>query len=92
MRASLLVLFILAAAGALAAQTVGPALVVREGDVGSLRLARVEVEARILGSLSETKMTLTFANPSGRELEGDLYFRCPKAPPSAATPSTSKAR
>ena len=78
MRASLLVLFILAAAGALAAQTVGPALVVREGDVGSLRLARVEVEARILGSLSETKMTLTFANPSGRELEGDLYFPLPE--------------
>jgi hypothetical protein len=78
MRGSLLVLFIMAAAGALAAQTVGPALVVREGDVGALRLARVEVEARILGSLSETKMTLTFANPSGRELEGDLYFPLPE--------------
>jgi len=78
MRASFLVLFILAAAGALAAQTVGPALVVREGDVGALRLARVEVEARILGSLSETKMTLVFANPRDRDLEGDLYFPLPE--------------
>ncbi|MCX5682752.1 MAG: VIT domain-containing protein, partial [Planctomycetota bacterium] len=78
MRASLLVLLILAAAGSLTAQTAGPSLVVREGDVGSLHLASVQVEARILGPISETKITLIFANPRQRDLEGDLYFPLPE--------------
>jgi hypothetical protein len=76
--AALPLLAVLALAAAAHAQTTGPALVVTENDeVRKLHLAKVEVEARILGDLAQTKMTLVFANPEERELEGDLYFPLP---------------
>ena len=79
MRTPALLLFVLACPALAAAQAVAPALVVREGDAAhSIRLARVDVEVRILGGMAETKMTMTFANPEGRQREGDLYFPLPE--------------
>ncbi|NVN93018.1 MAG: DUF2135 domain-containing protein [Desulfuromonadales bacterium] len=43
-----------------------------------LRLARIETSVRIHGRLAETRMTMTFANPTGRNLAGDLYFPLPE--------------
>ena len=43
-----------------------------------LRLARIETSVRIHGRLAETRMTMTFANPSNRNLAGDLYFPLPE--------------
>lgn len=42
-----------------------------------LGVKRVSVESRIVGSLAETTMTLTFGNPHGRVLAGDLYVPLP---------------
>jgi len=79
MRTPALLLFLLACPALAAAQAVAPALVASDGDAAhSIRLARVDVEARILGGMAETKMTMTFANPLGRQREGDLYFPLPE--------------
>ncbi len=52
-----------------------PALMVRQGDRSQpLEIRRVQIEARVLGHLSETTMTMTFYNPNARVMEGDLYF------------------
>jgi Ca-activated chloride channel homolog len=68
-----------------AAQEVPPALVIRAPDAGSakdprkpLLLTKLDIEARIFGFISETKMTMTFKNPYDRQLEGDLYFPLPE--------------
>jgi len=61
------------------AQPVGPRLVTGGGPAAEpLRLERVAVEARIVGYLAETRMTLTFFNPHDRVLEGELYFPLPE--------------
>jgi len=64
---------------ALSAQTVPPALMVKEGDVSKqLGLTSLRTEVRILGSVAETTTTMTFANTTPRALEGDLYFPLPE--------------
>ena len=56
-----------------------PALLVRLGPkLQPLKLARLKVEARVLGYITRTSMTMTFANPNPRVLEGDLYFPLPE--------------
>ncbi len=75
--AALFLVFMLAAT--LSAQTVPPALMVKTNGVSTpLGLAAVRTEVRIFGSVAETTMTMTFANPTGRVLEGDLYFPLPE--------------
>ncbi len=62
-------------AATLSAQTVPPALMVKQNGVSTpLGLAVVRTEVRIFGSVAETTTTMTFANPTARVLEGDLYF------------------
>ncbi|HLA85461.1 MAG TPA: VIT domain-containing protein, partial [Thermoguttaceae bacterium] len=64
---------------ALSAQTVPPALMVKEGDVSKpLGLAKLEIHVRIFGSVAQTTTTMTFANPTDRPMEGDLYFPLPE--------------
>lgn len=53
-----------------------PALFV-EGTAERVGLERATIEARIVGHLAETRMTLTFGNTSGRRLAGDLYVPLP---------------
>lgn len=61
-----------------AAQLPPPALLVEEkGHASPLRIAKVEVEARIVGFVAETRMTLVFRNDLNRPLAGDLYFPLP---------------
>ena len=79
MRRILPLLVILLSAGLGRAQTVPPALMVKEKDRSEpLRLSRVQTEVRIYGSLAETAMTMTFSNPRDRVLAGDLYFPLPE--------------
>jgi hypothetical protein len=44
----------------------------------SLPIDEVRVEARIVGPVAETRMTLVFANPQDRQLAGDLHFPLPE--------------
>ncbi len=65
-----------------AAQTrvTGPAPTMQVTDVGpakNLEITALDVEARIVGHLAETSMTMTFFNPFGRALAGDLTFPLP---------------
>lgn len=62
------------------AQGAAPTLVVTDpsGRSEHLLIQRVAIDVRIVGYLAETRMTLTFANPQGRDLEGDLYFPLPE--------------
>jgi len=61
------------------AQTAPPALMVKQGEKSlPLAVSRLAVEARIVGYLAETRMTMTFANPHNRALAGDLYFPLPE--------------
>ncbi len=57
-----------------------PILVVDQDTDHPVRLGvqRVEVEARIVGRIAETRMTLTFANTDGRVRAGDLYLPLPR--------------
>ncbi|MBM4372975.1 MAG: hypothetical protein FJ098_15075, partial [Deltaproteobacteria bacterium] len=56
-----------------------PALLVPSGETSKpLLLRRVGVEARILGNVAETRMTLTFGNPLERAVAGDLYVPLPE--------------
>jgi len=72
-------LFVLTAAWSLAAgQQAPPALMVKLRDTSQpLKLTKVDAEVRIFGYLAETKMTMVFANPRNRVLEGELYFPLP---------------
>ena len=63
----------------LSAQTVPPALLVKhEGVSTPLGLTRMQTEVRIFGTVAETTTTMTFANPTPRVMEGDLYFPLPE--------------
>jgi tetratricopeptide (TPR) repeat protein len=74
---TLALLFVLVSA--LPAQTVPPALMVKkEGVSVPLGLSKLRTEVRIIGSVAETTTTMTFANPSARVMEGDLYFPLPE--------------
>ena len=56
-----------------------PALLVQQNDRSEpLGLKAVDVDARIVGHLAETRMTLTFHNPHDRALAGDLYVPLPE--------------
>jgi hypothetical protein len=56
-----------------------PRLVAWEGgQEQALSLTKVAVEARLVGHLAETRMTLTFHNPNRRALAGDLHFPLPE--------------
>ncbi|MCP5049349.1 MAG: hypothetical protein GY940_19420, partial [bacterium] len=48
------------------------------GENKSLILKTLKVEARIHGSIAETRMTMTFFNPYSRVLEGELTFPLPE--------------
>jgi Ca-activated chloride channel family protein len=56
-----------------------PALMVRQNNRSKpLKLTRVSIDARIVGHLAETTMTMTFQNPNASVMEGDLYFPLPE--------------
>ena len=56
-------------------QDVPPVLMVRiDGKSQPLGLSRYEADVRVFGYLAETAVTMTFANPNDRAMEGDLYF------------------
>jgi len=58
---------------------VPPALMVKVKEASEqLGLRTVKVDARIVGHLAETRMTMTFYNPHDRALAGDLYFPLPE--------------
>lgn len=61
-----------------AAQDLPPALMV-EGPNQSrpLAISKVAIDARVLGFVAETRMTLVFHNDLNRPLAGDLYFPLP---------------
>jgi Ca-activated chloride channel family protein len=56
-----------------------PALFIAAPDKPAERLGvtRVEIDARVVGHLGETTMTLTFGNSTARALAGDLYVPLP---------------
>ena len=73
------IVLLLASVPTLSAQTVPPALMVQQdGRSVPLGLAKLQTEVRIFGSVAETTTTMTFANPSARPMEGDLYFPLPE--------------
>ena len=73
------IVLLLASVSTLSAQTVPPALMVQQdGRSVPLRLAKLQTEVRIFGSVAETTTTMTFANASARPMEGDLYFPLPE--------------
>ena len=49
----------------------------RRGPLKDVTVARVAVEAQVVGHLGETRMTLTFSNPNDLALAGDLVFPLP---------------
>ena len=53
-------------------------MVQQDGRSMPLGLAKLQTEVRILGAVAETTTTMTFANPSPRAMEGDLYFPLPE--------------
>ncbi|MBW2734457.1 MAG: hypothetical protein JRH20_18880, partial [Deltaproteobacteria bacterium] len=56
-----------------------PALMVRQNNRSRpLKLSKVKIEAKIVGHLAETTMTMTFYNPNFAVMEGDLYFPLPE--------------
>ena len=55
-----------------------PTLVVTEGDTDKpLEITALDVQARVVGHLAETSITMTFFNPMGRAVAGDLTFPLP---------------
>ena len=80
MRKVAAVLLAVVLTGHVAAQTVPPALFVKEGEkkVEPMALAKVDTDVRIHGYIAETRMTMVFANPHDRALAGDLYFPLPE--------------
>jgi Ca-activated chloride channel family protein len=55
-----------------------PAMFDESGDnARPLDIARVEIDASVLGYAARTRMTLTFSNPGERAVAGNLYFPLP---------------
>jgi Ca-activated chloride channel homolog len=68
--------------GAVSAQTsangLPPAMFDESGDSArALDIARVEIDASVVGYSARTRMTLTFSNPGGSAVAGNLYFPLP---------------
>ncbi len=60
-------------------QSQSPHLVAHvDGKAETLPVAQVEVTARVVGCIAETRITLTFKNPHRRVLEGELVFPLPE--------------
>lgn len=56
----------------------GPRMLVTDGKPDEqLQVTRLDVQSRIVGHLVQTSMTMTFFNPSGRVVAGDLVFPLP---------------
>lgn len=56
-----------------------PRLVIsKPGKEQPVSISKAEIEARLNGILAETTVTLTFRNPNGRVLEGELYYPLPE--------------
>ena len=57
-----------------------PIMIIDQGAKEPVRLGvqRVDVQARIIGRIAETRMTLAFANSDGRARAGDLYLPLPR--------------
>ncbi len=67
------------AASAQFASEVPPALLIKRTERSEpLELRKLSVDARIVGFVAETRMTMTFYNPHDRVLAGDLYFPLPE--------------
>ncbi len=49
-----------------------------DGKAETLPVSQVEVTARVVGCIAETRITLTFQNPHRRVLEGELVFPLPE--------------
>ncbi len=79
MRKGFLVLLLLVPGFLVFPQNRSPQLVAQlDGKAETLPVSDVEVSARIVGSVAETRITLTFRNPHGRVLEGELSFPLPE--------------
>lgn len=56
-----------------------PALVSKlRGTKKPLELQTLDIDVKVSGFISETRMTMTFYNPHNRELVGDLHFPLPE--------------
>lgn len=79
MRTFMLFLCFLLCGLALTAQELPPNLVVRldNGKEEALTVKKIDTVVRVVGTLAETSMTMTFFNPNARQLEGQLYFPLP---------------
>ncbi|MBP7868061.1 MAG: DUF2135 domain-containing protein [Acidobacteria bacterium] len=65
--------------GALVAQDGEPVLLVKVKEAPEpLSVTQLKVEVLVYGFLAETRMMITFYNPHGRVLEGDLQFPLPE--------------
>ncbi len=54
-------------------------LMVRLGDISTpLQVAKVDVDVTVMGSIAETRTTVTFYNPNTQVMAGDLYFPLPE--------------
>ena len=59
----------------------GPLMVITpapSGPIEKVGAKTIDVQVTIVGRLAETRMTLTFGNPHGRPLAGDLYLPLPE--------------
>ena len=57
-----------------------PALLIKgpDGKHKPIELRKVSADVRVLGHIAQTSLTMTFFNPHGRALEGDLYVPLPE--------------
>lgn len=56
-----------------------PALMVQmDGKTRPIELSRVDTQVTVTGFVAEIRTTMTFYNPHGRNLAGDLYFPLPE--------------
>ena len=49
-----------------------------DGKRSSMEITKIKTQVKIIGMITETRMTLTFYNPHNRILEGDLHFPLPE--------------
>jgi len=59
---------------AVAVRPVPPPLLIVAGAAQPVRLAAFKAEAKVVGHLARTTVEMTFHNPNGRMLEGELQF------------------
>ena len=79
MRKGVLVLALLFPGFLVFPQSRSPQLITQvDGKAETLRVSEVEISGRIVGSIAETRITLTFKNPHNRVLEGELCFPLPE--------------